>query len=121
MTARHGRSGGRWLEVGLALGLAVLSAGVFRAGLALVLWVLMAVYLLLFRVSPILASGIMAGGAGISVKVAGPVMKPCWKGLAAIWRPFLAYTGHEAHTLLPLTENESATPGDGHGTIKGRR
>ena len=107
------------LEVGLALGLAVLSAGVFLAGLALVLWVLVAVHLTLFRVSPILAYGIMTIGAGLSVKVAGPVMRLCWKGLAAIWRPFLTYYRYEAHTLRPLKENETVPPGDGRDKNEG--
>ena len=107
------------LEVLLALGLAVLSAGVFLAGLALVLWVLMAIYLTLFRVSPILAYGIMTTGAGLSMKVAGPVMRLCWKGLAAIWRPFLTYYRYEAHTLRPLKENETAPPGDARDKNEG--
>ena len=119
MATHHGRPGGRLLEVGLALGLAVLSAGVLLAGLALVLWVLIAVYLTLFRVSPILAYVIMTSGAGLSVKVAGPGMRLCWKGLAAIWRPFLTYYRYEAHTLRPLKENETVPPGDGRDKNEG--
>ena len=107
------------LEVLLALGLAVVSAGVFLAGLALVLWVMMTVYLALFRVSPILAYGIIGAGAGLSIKVANPVMSLCWKGLAAIWRPFLTFYRYEVHTLRPLKENENATPGDGREKNEG--
>jgi hypothetical protein len=107
------------LELALALGLAVVSAGVFLAGLALVLWVLMTVYMALFRVSPILAYGVMTAGAGLSVKVATPVMRLCWKGLAAIWRPFLTYYRYEAHTLRPLTKNETTIPGDGREKNEG--
>jgi hypothetical protein len=107
------------MEVVLALGLAVLSAVVLLFGLALALWILMTVYKALYRVSPILAYGIMASGAGLSVKVVGPLMRLCWKGLAAIWQPFLAYYGYEMHTLRPLTEVEATAPGDGRDKNEG--
>jgi hypothetical protein len=119
MATHHGRLGGRLVEVVLALGLAVLSAGVLLAGLALVLWVLMTGYLALFRVSPILAYGIIAAGAGLSVKIANPVMGMCWKGLAAIWLPFLRHYGYEAHSLRPLSKNKATIPGDGREKNEG--
>jgi len=107
------------LEGGLALGLVVVSAGVFVAGLAFASWMLIAVYQALFQVSPILAYGVMTAGAGLSVKVATPIMSLCWKGLAAIWRPFLAYYRYEAHTLRPLAQTEKTTPGDGREKNEG--
>jgi hypothetical protein len=107
------------MEVVLAVGLAVVSAGVLMFGLALAFWVLMVTYMTLYRVSPILAYGIMASGAGLSVKVVGPLMRLCWKGLAAIWQPFLAYYGYEMHTLRPLTEVEATAPSDGRDKNEG--
>lgn len=103
----------------MALGLVVVSTGVLLGGLALVLWALMTIYLALLRVSPILAYGVMTAGAGLSVKVAQPVMSLCWKGLAAMWRPYLTYYRYEVHTLRPLKENETTTPGDGREKNEG--
>lgn len=107
MATHHGRPGGRFLEVALGLGLVVLSAGALVAGLALALAAIVGLYGVLYGISPILAYGLMAAGGGATVKLAGPIMTTIWKGLSAIWRPFLTYYGYEAHTLRPIKEDET--------------
>lgn len=67
----------------------------------------MAVYVALFRIDPILAYGLMAASAGLTAKFVGPVMGTIWKGLAAVWRPFLTYYRYEAQTLRPIKEDET--------------
>jgi hypothetical protein len=107
------------VEVVLALGLAVLSAGTLLAGLALCVVGFMAVYAALFRVDPILAYGLTAASTGLTIKFVGPVMKTIWKGLAAVWRPFLGYYRYEAHTLRSLADEETAAPAHGRDKNEG--
>ncbi len=107
------------MEVGLALGLVVLSAGAMLAGLALCVGGLMAVYVALFRIEPILAYGFMAASTGLTIKFVGPVMGTIWKGLAAVWRPFLTFYGYEAHTLRTIKDEETAARPQGRDKNEG--
>ncbi len=115
----HGRPGGRLVEVGLALGLVLLSAGALLAGLALCVVGLMAVYTALFRVDPILAYGLLAASSGLTIKFVGPVMGSIWKGVSAVWRPFLTYYGYEAHTLRPIKDEKTAARPEGREKHEG--
>jgi len=95
------------LELGLALGLVMLSATVFLSGLALILAGTMAAITVLYRLSPLLGYGVIAGVMALATKCVDPVMKLCWKGLAALWKPFLTYYRYEAHTLRPIKDDET--------------
>jgi hypothetical protein len=119
VATHHGRPGGRLVEVLLALGLVVLSAGTIMAGLALSVAALMAVYVTLFRVSPILAYGLLAAGGGLTFKFVVPIMTMVWKGIAAVWRPFLRYYRYEAHTLRPIKDEKTAAPANGREKNEG--
>ena len=82
------------LEVVLALGLVVLSAGLLVAGLAFVVVVTLAIVGAAHSFSPGVAAALMAGSGGLLFQFGGPVMRAIWNGLAAIWKTI--------SNLLPL-------------------
>jgi hypothetical protein len=93
------------LELGLALGLVVVSAA-FLFGI-----VAAAVYML----GPLTSSGGSRGGGMMVVGALG-------FGIALLrypWAALLRYYRYEAHTLRPLKDNETTTPGNGHEKNEG--
>lgn len=79
----------------------------------------MAVYVALFRIDPILAYGFIAASTGVTIKLVGPVMGTIWKGLAAVWRPFLTYYRYEAQTLRPIKDEKTAARPEGREKNEG--
>lgn len=91
MATHHGRPGGRLLELGLALGLAVLSV----AGLA------GAVILGLFIFGPVGSDGgggrwIILGSLGLAIYI-----------LKHPWAALLKYYRYDTQTLRPIKEDET--------------
>ena len=91
MATHHGRPGGRLLEVGLALGLVVLSAAF------LMVWVAVPIYVLKLLS---LKGGRIGKAGAVWIMLGFFLLKYPWNAL-------LKYYRYEAHTLRPIKEDRT--------------